>query len=152
MLWCGFCKEIETKYTKETILKIIAQKNWCSILPNLKCIDPERLLFRILRNKTLVTNSFQPTFRLDVQSRGTFAKIYVKVSAELPTKVLLAIYSAACTICQLALLGMWFRGELDFSFVLLIPFFLFIGVHFLTHFALRFSARPFIKELRDTLS
>lgn len=148
---CGFCKVIETKYTTETILKLLAQKSWWSKVPNLKCVDSEYLVFMICKNNQLVTDSFQPVFNLRVQSVDNFSKVCVNISTRPLTQIMLAVYTAVCTLFQFAMLGMWFRGDVNFSIVLLIPFLLLLFSWGLAYFSLLLASRCFLKALRDLL-
>lgn len=152
MLWCGFCKVIETKHSKENVLKLLTQKSWCSIVPNLKCVSSEHLVFMICKNNLLVTDSFQPVFKLKVRSTDSCSKVCVNISTKLSTQIMLAVYTAVCTLLQFAMLGMWFRGDLDFSIVLFIPFLLLLFSWGLVYFSLLLASRYFLKALRDLLT
>lgn len=151
MLWHGFRKVIETKHSEENVLKLLAQKNWCSIVPNLKCVSSEHLVFMICKNNLLVTDSFQPVFKLKVLSTDSCSKVCVNISTKRPTKIMMAVYTAGCTLFQFAMLGMWFRGDLDFSIVMFLPFFLLLFSWGFVYFSLLLASRCFLKALRDAV-
>lgn len=149
MLWCAFNRSIAVKKGKDVVLGLLSHSDWYSTIPHIKCTNAERLIFEICKNNTLVTDSFQPVFRLSVQSVDTTSVVYVRISAKQATKVILGIYSIVCVFFQSVMLKMWFSNEMNFSFVLFLPSFLFLFSQVLTHLALRISARHFLKTLSD---
>ena len=149
MLWCAFDKVFDTQYPKDTVLDLLRQNNWYSMVPNLRCVDAERLIFQICKNNKLATDSFQPVFRLSVQDARISSVVRVRISAKPSTQIIFGLYSIVCALFQVAMLKMYCSNELNFSFVLFLPFFLFLFSQVLTHFALRISARRFLKTLSN---